>query len=119
MNKPLEHLGPALARLREALALEESDIVRDAAIQRFEFSFELAWKAVQKRMRVDGLDCVSPRSCFEHAWRAGWIDETPALEMIQDRNLTSHTYDRELAKQVYSRLAAHCSALEALQAAMG
>ena len=37
----------AAARLNEVAALPESDIVRDAAIQRFEFTFELVWKTLQ------------------------------------------------------------------------
>ena len=36
----------ALARLREALAVEETEIVRDAIIQRFEFTYELGWKCM-------------------------------------------------------------------------
>lgn len=116
MNKPLENLGLALERLREALAIEANDIVRDGAIQRFEFCFELSWKAVQQRAREDGIDCASPRTCFQQAWRQGWIEEVPALAMISDRNLTSHTYDQALAVQVYSRLAAHCETMEQLRA---
>lgn len=118
MNKPLEQLAPALDRLAEALQLEADEIVRDAAIQRFEFCFELSWKAVQQRARKEGLDCASPRRCFEHAWRQGWLEEAPALAMISDRNLTSHTYNRELAAKVYSRLGEHLETLRALREAL-
>ena len=38
----------ALRRLEEALAKPEDPIVRDACIQRFEFTFEMAWKALQQ-----------------------------------------------------------------------
>jgi predicted transcriptional regulator len=56
-------LVQALDRLAEALAEPESAISRDAAIQRFEFSFELAWRAIQERARDQGLDCRSPKGC--------------------------------------------------------
>jgi len=46
-------LASASARLREVLAQPENDVSRDAAIQRFEFCFELAWKAVQESARDD------------------------------------------------------------------
>lgn len=52
MNRPLENLGLALERLREALTIEANDIVRDGAIQRFEFCFELSWEAVQVYSRL-------------------------------------------------------------------
>lgn len=97
-----------VTRLGEALAEPESDIVRDAAIQRFEFCFELAWKTIQKRSRDEGLECQSPKACFRLAWQQGWVeDEAGWLGMLEDRNRTSHTYDVELARQVYTRLAAH------------
>ena len=53
--------GQALARFDEALARPEDPIVRDACIQRFEFTFETAWKAVQTQAMAEGLECLSPR----------------------------------------------------------
>jgi len=55
-------LAAALTRLREVLSQPENDVSRDAAIQRFEFCFELAWKAIQERARDEGMDCQSPKS---------------------------------------------------------
>jgi len=76
-----------------------------AAIQRFEFCFELAWKAIQERAREEGLDCQSPKGCFKLAFKAGWMsDEQGWLAMLEDRNRTAHTYDEELAKAVFRRL---------------
>lgn len=54
----------ALGRLEEALTRPEDPIVRDACIQRFEFTFEMAWKAIRDYALAEGLDCVSPRDCF-------------------------------------------------------
>ena len=45
----------ALARLGEALSAPKSDLVRDAAIQRFEFTFELAWKTMKLWLAGQGL----------------------------------------------------------------
>jgi len=52
-------LERALARLQEALAKPEDSIVRDAAIQRFEFTFEMAWRAIQAFAQAEGVACSS------------------------------------------------------------
>lgn len=71
MTAPLDRLvrdlTAALDRLGEALREPKSDIVRDAAIQRFEFSFELFWKALKARAENDGLRVVSPREALRAA----------------------------------------------------
>ncbi len=106
----------ALDRLEEALAEPPSAIVRDASIQRFEFAFELAWKAIQERLRNEGQPCPSPKACLRAGFRQGWIDdETAALALLDDRNLTSHTYDEALAQAVYERLPDHLLFLRRLQ----
>lgn len=65
----------AIARLGDALTAPETDLSRDAAIQRFEFCFELAWKVIQERARTEGLDCQSPKGCFKLAYKNNWITE--------------------------------------------
>jgi len=104
LRESLKLLESAYSRLKEALAIEEkSDIVLDATIQRFEFTFELAWKTVQRFARVLGAgDCNSARSCIKLAYRLGWIEnEEDWLSFLRARNLTSHTYNREIALSVY------------------
>ena len=108
-------LTSTIARLRDVLGQSENDVSRDAAIQRFEFCFELAWKAIQERARDEGLDCQSPKSCLTLAFKASWVvDEREWLAMLADRNQTSHTYDEDLAKAVYGRLRRYLPLLEAL-----
>lgn len=109
----------ALDRLRDVLREDETDITRDAAIQRFEFCFELGWKAIQEAARAQGLDCASPRACGRVGFRLGWIhDEAGWLAMLEDRNRTSHTYNEKLARAVYGRLSVHLALLEAFAAAL-
>lgn len=105
----------AIVRFSEALAAPETDLSRDAAIQRFEFCFELAWKVIQEQARTEGLDCQSPKGCLKLAYKNGWIgDESGGLAMLEDRNRTAHTYDETLAKDVYRRLAAYLPLLHEL-----
>jgi len=67
----------ALVQALDRLAEPESAISRDAAIQRFEFSFELAWRAIQERARDQGLDCRSPKGCVKLAFKTGWVESEP------------------------------------------
>jgi nucleotidyltransferase substrate binding protein (TIGR01987 family) len=115
MTRRLASLRTAIARLREALETPETALSRDAAIQRFEFCFELAWKAVQERARSEGLECQSPKGCLKLAFTATWIDDEGGwLAMLEDRNLTAHTYDEELAKTVHHRLPRYLPLLQSL-----
>jgi nucleotidyltransferase substrate binding protein (TIGR01987 family) len=85
-----------------------SIIIRDAAIQRFEYTFEAFWKYKKDYLRVkEGIVCNSPKSCFRELFSVGVIteDETVRLlEMTDDRNMTSHTYKEKVAQIIYGRL---------------
>ncbi|HXH85117.1 MAG TPA: HI0074 family nucleotidyltransferase substrate-binding subunit [Candidatus Tectomicrobia bacterium] len=109
----------ALGRLEEALARPEDAIVRDACIQRFEFTFETAWRAIQERARVEGLDCVSPRDCFRTGFRLGLLGQDRRwLAMVEDRNRTTHLYDEETARKVYRALPGYAELLRQLLASL-
>jgi nucleotidyltransferase substrate binding protein (TIGR01987 family) len=120
MTARRDSFSRVIVRLNEALMVSETDLSRDAAIQRFEFCFELAWKVIQERVRTEGLDCQSPKGCLKLAYKNGWLgDETGWLAMLEDRNRTAHTYDEALAKDVYRRLSAHLPLLQALDEYLG
>ena len=108
----------ALENLRSVLMETETQFVRDAAIKRYELCYELAWKSVQEALRAEGLEiCKSPKSCFKQAFQQGWIeDEEICAEMIQNRNLTTHTYNEELAQNIYNNLKKYLSLFEFLLA---
>ncbi|MFA6034652.1 MAG: nucleotidyltransferase substrate binding protein [Myxococcota bacterium] len=95
----------ALARLLEAAAMPQNDIVRDAVIQRFEFTFELAWKTLKLFFEHQGLEVASPRQAFKKAFETGLIANPEEgdrwLAMLESRNETSHTYDEEIARKIH------------------
>jgi nucleotidyltransferase substrate binding protein (TIGR01987 family) len=110
------------AATRALLALAEvagiatpTAIERDAAIQRFEFTFEAVWKSVQEALRSrEGLDAASPKAAIRHSVVVGWLtpDEgAAALQMADDRNLTSHTYNEALAQAIHARIEGHADLL--------
>lgn len=92
----------ALARLHALLPEPETEIVRDALIQRFEFTFEAAWRAAYRWLRARGADvneeafAVLPRA-FANRLIANDGDWS---ELRKKRNLTSHTYQEQLAVEV-------------------
>ena len=116
MSRSTSAFVRALARLEEALREPATPLVRDACIQRFEFCFELGWKAIQEALRREGRDCTSPRSCLREAFKQRWIESEEAWSrLLADRNLTSHTYDEALAEAIYGRLGDHRSLFASLR----
>ncbi len=100
-----QSFNDALARLESALAQKKDEFMRDSAIQRFEFTFDLCWKTIKAYMEDQGIRCASPKSCLKEAFQQGLIqNETVWLEMIERRNETVHTYNAEMAEEVYVRL---------------
>jgi nucleotidyltransferase substrate binding protein (TIGR01987 family) len=70
------------------------DIYLDVLVKRFEFTFEMSWKAIKRYLDFVGTQCVNPRSCFTEAYAQGLIEEEDIwLDMIEQRNLSSHIYD--------------------------
>lgn len=110
-----ESFEKALKQLRIALAQEPGDLMRDAAIQRFEFTVELAWKAIQQKLRAEGIICRSPKECLKEAFTFGLVQDDPAwMRMMDDRNLTTHTYNEKTAKEIFGRLPEYLPLFEGL-----
>ena len=94
----------ALLRLQTALKQEADldDMYLDATIQRFEFCFELAWKLMKAILEYEGIEANSPRSSIREGWKQGLISDAEAwLDMMEKRNLSSHTYDENVARDIY------------------
>src|SRR5690625_153204 len=102
----LSNLEKALGRLEEALEEDElNSLYIDGTIQRFEFSIELYWKTLKRLLEVEGIETKTPRDTLKHAYAVGWLkDEQSWLQMLRDRNETSHVYNEEKAKQIYENI---------------
>jgi len=114
----------AVETLRElALLSGPTRTERDAAIPRFEYSFEATWKAGQRYLQVvEGTVVGSPKAAIRASRESGLLDATAteqALGMADDRNLTAHTYNESLAVAISARLPRHVATLEAWLQAMG
>jgi len=72
------------------------DIYLDLVVKRFEFTFEMSWKAIKRYLDFVGIVCKNPRSCFKEAYAQGVIeDEVLWLDMIEMRNRSSHIYNEQ------------------------
>lgn len=107
INDKLGKYKQALARLEEALTEKEPDqFVYDATIKRFEFTYELAWKLLKAVIEYKGgKEVLFPRDVFKESFADGMLKNGEVwLEMLKDRNLSSHTYNQEMAKDVFQRI---------------
>ncbi len=101
----LSDFGQALSRLSESASIAKSELEIDGVIQRFEFTFELSWKTMRKFLEMQGLICNSPRGCLKEAFQAELIqNEAVWLQMLADRNASTHLYNQETSREIFSRI---------------
>ena len=104
----IETASRALATFEELASHAPGKVVRDASIQRFEYTFEATWKAAQAVL-LDrlGIDLASPKPIVRASLENGLLTEDEArlaLAMVDHRNLTAHTYNEALADEIFSAL---------------
>jgi nucleotidyltransferase substrate binding protein (TIGR01987 family) len=109
-TKPTDNFEQTLKQLKAFVALPiQNDRDRAGIIQAFEFTFEQSWLSIQKIAGSMGQMTPSPKQAFTFGMSQGWIlqsDEARWLQMIRDRNLTSHTYRQAIADEVLGRIQA-------------
>lgn len=98
----------ALGTLEDIIKEPFSLIVRDAAVQRFEYTFEAFWKFIKEYLKEkEGVIANSPKSCFKEIFSLSFVSEEETVElqeMTDRRNDTSHTYKEEVAQSIYKKL---------------
>lgn len=105
-SKAINQFSQALSKLDLVLAQPKDEFIRDSAIQRFEFTLDLAWKSLKAYLKdLHGLDCNSPKSAFREAFSVGLLKYDEFwLTLVDKRNETVHTYNESLAEDVYKIL---------------
>ena len=101
-----ENYKKSFLLLKEALALQNPSLLEKAGIiQFFETSFELSWKLMKDYLEYLGYDIKSPRDSIKTGFQVKIIlDGELWLDALMDRNLTVHTYDEEIANEVYFKI---------------
>lgn len=109
----------ALARLGEVLQRTEDDVVRDSIIQRFEFTYEMAWKSLFRYLAGQGERVAAKAwDVLPLAFEAGMITDVAVWDRMRAlRNDTSHEYNEAKAIEAaaFVRAQAH-AAFQALSA---
>jgi nucleotidyltransferase substrate binding protein (TIGR01987 family) len=104
LKKAISSLKTANELLKSSMSNDPKNIdlhkaLRDACIQRFEFCIELSWKTA---MRILGLDVNAPNPAIRDMAQNHLIDDPKIwFDFLQARYKTSHTYDEDVAKEVY------------------
>jgi nucleotidyltransferase substrate binding protein (TIGR01987 family) len=102
-NLNIAPLKKTLKSLEVSIAQPLNEFTRDSVIQRFEFTFELSWKALKKYLAADKpLDDDSVKGVLREAFQRKLISDLDQWFKFQkSRNLTSHTYNEDTAEDVY------------------
>ena len=105
IQRQFGYFNKALSTLEEALSIKEvSALLRDATIQRFEYTYEQLWKLLKRIGENEGHDVPSPRESFKSAYKLRLISESEEeifMIMIKKRNLTTHTYNENTAIDIF------------------
>lgn len=92
---------------------------RDSLIQRFEYTFDLAWKYVSEFLESEGkkIDLKTPKNIFRECLAANLLSSDEVrlgIQMVDHRNLTTHGYDELLIESISKQIPEYYKLLEKL-----
>jgi nucleotidyltransferase substrate binding protein (TIGR01987 family) len=84
-----------------------SDLEQQGLIQGFEFTHELAWNVLKDYLEMEGIQgLIGSRSTAREAFKRGLVmDGEVWMDMIEKRNLSSHTYNQTVALTIVESIA--------------
>ncbi len=106
----LENYNKALSTLSNAIELDKSrelsDLEKQGMIQYFEYTYELAWKLIKDYFVFQGnTEITGSRDATREAFKFGLIEDGDNwLKMIENRNLTGHTYNQKTSEEIYTNI---------------
>ncbi len=111
-----EHFVAALSQLEEAIYAHTKDpsntLYPMAVIQSFEFTYELSWKTLKDFLILNGVQTSLPKETIKLAFKHSLIDNGQEwINMLEDRNLLSHTYSSQASKDAITHIASTYIAL--------
>lgn len=109
LSRTFENFEAAAQKLKQALepqfqAQFQKDILIEIVTKRFEYTFESMWKCLKEILLKEGIEALSPLSCFQEAFHAGLIPkkhEAVFPTMVKKRNEIVHIYSDEDAEEVF------------------
>jgi len=115
-NKAFNKLHEAVSRLQHEEKSDDDrhdaddsfwdDLIKEALIQRFEYTHELAWNVMKDYLfEVGNVSAIGSKDATREAFAAGLIaDGDTWMEMIRSRNKTSHTYNEATADEIFEKI---------------
>jgi nucleotidyltransferase substrate binding protein (TIGR01987 family) len=97
------NLSRAFALYDEGASAETLNrLEKEGLIQRFEYTFELSWKTMKDYLEARGISAAYPRDTIKESFAHGLIEDGETwMEMLERRNLLSHTYDEKSFQTAY------------------
>lgn len=104
-ERALVRFGEAIDQRQKLEQQGYGDIVLDLCTKRFEFTFEMSWKAIKRGLDYLGIEAAYPKACFKEAYAIGLISNQDIwIDMIEQRNLSSHVYNQDEVRGLLSKL---------------
>ncbi len=105
----MTHFKWSLDRFEEILKNEKSDYYRDAALQRFSFTCDMAMKCIRSQAIEQGASCKTFTECIEWSVEQNWLEkETPWNELTESHRRAAQKLKNELADLEYDKLDSYC-----------
>ena len=106
-RKALVKFKQAVELLSKHIEHEDTvdELLQEGLIQRFEYTHELAWKVMKDYAEYQGYtDIRGSRDAIRKSLEMNLIDDKRWMNTIEDRNLTVHNYDNEIASEIYDNI---------------
>ena len=105
----LDNLEAAYEQLKQASFAYEKEpnnqLFQIALIKTFEMTFELSWKTLQDYLKFQGIDTKTPRETIKKGFHSNIIQDGQLwIDMLDNRNLMSYTYNKKLATQAVQQI---------------
>jgi len=101
----IKNFENSLNSLKEGVLQAKDELDKDGVIQRFEFTIEMLWKTLKAILQYHGIECYSPRNCIKEAFKVNIIDDDEIiLDMLEDRNLSSHVYNKTTSEEIFEKI---------------
>lgn len=100
-NINIEVLKKVDSVLEKFMKNDKTEQEQAGIIQSFEYCYELSWKIMKKVLNSEGLEVSTPKQVIREAGNAKIIDDVKLwIEFVNKRNLTVHTYNELVLKEI-------------------
>ena len=100
-KKAFEQLKDSVLKVDEL-----SDLEKEGMVQRFEYTFELAWKTLKDYLEEQQVNAKFPREVIKQSFHYEIIQDGEIwMDMLEKRNLMAHTYEETIFRDSVQKIA--------------